>query len=87
MTAATTGAGERARTLDRAMDAVLDGTRDRMAAFADDVQGPATAVYAFGVLLPLALVSVLPAARAAGLPATLPAVVSVTWRRPMRRKP
>jgi Flp pilus assembly protein TadB len=69
------GPGERARTLDRAMDAVLDGTRDRMAAFADDVQGPATAVYAFGVLLPLALVSVLPAARATGLPATLPAVV------------
>jgi hypothetical protein len=66
--------GERERTLDRAMDAVLDGTRDRMAAFADDVTGPATAVYAFGVLLPLALVSVLPAARAAGLPATLPAV-------------
>jgi len=73
--AAEAGPGERTRTLDRAMDAVLDGTRDRMAAFADDVQGPATAVYAFGVLLPLALVSVLPAARAAGLPATLPAVV------------
>lgn len=73
--AAAATAGERARTLDRAMTAVLDGTRDRMAAFADDVQGPATAVYAFGVLLPLALVSVLPAARAAGLPATLPAVV------------
>jgi Flp pilus assembly protein TadB len=73
--AAAAPAGERARTLDRAMTAVLDGTRDRMADFADDVQGPATGVYAFGVLLPLALVSVLPAARAAGVPATLPAIV------------
>jgi hypothetical protein len=59
--------GERERALDRAMDAVLDGTRDRMAAFAADLQGPATALYAFGVLLPLALVALLPAARVAGI--------------------
>lgn len=73
--AADAPAGERTRTLDRAMSAVLDGTRDRMSSFANDVQGFATGVYAFGVLLPLALVSVLPAARAAGLPATVPAIV------------
>jgi hypothetical protein len=66
---------ERARALDRAMTAILDGTRDRAADAADAIRGPATALYAFGVLLPLALVGVLPAAGAAGVDATLPAVV------------
>lgn len=67
--------GERERTLDRAMRAVLDGTRTRMAEFATNIRGPATGLYAFGVLLPLALASVLPAAGVAGLPITLPVVV------------
>ena len=75
--AANAPPGERARTLDRAMTAVLDGTRDRMAEFAASIRGPATGVYAFGVLLPLALSSILPAARAAGLPASVPAIVVV----------
>lgn len=66
---------ERDRTLDRSMDAILDGTRDRATEAADSLRGPSTAVYAFGVLLPLALVSVLPAAGAAGLEATLPVIV------------
>lgn len=70
-------ADERGRTLDRALDAVVEGTHDRMAAFASTVRAPATAVYAFGVLLPLALVGVLPAARAAGVRVTLPAFVLV----------
>ncbi|WP_439025561.1 hypothetical protein [Haloarchaeobius sp. DT45] len=69
--------GERARTLDRAMTAVLRGTRDRLATFAARVQGPVTGIYAFGVLLPLALVAVLPAARVAGVPVTLGALVAV----------
>jgi len=69
---------ERDRALDRAMDAVLDGTRDRMAAFAADLQGPATALYAFGVLLPLALVALLPAARVAGI-AVPPGAVVATY--------
>ena len=68
---------ERDRTLDRAMDAILDGTRDRATEAADSLRGPSTAVYAFGVLLPLALVSVLPAAGAAGLEATLSVVVVI----------
>ncbi len=68
---------ERDRALDRAMDAVLDGTRDRTANAAESIRGPATALYAFGVLLPLALVGVLPAAGAAGVDATLLAVVVV----------
>lgn len=68
---------DRNRTLDRAMETVLDGTRDRAAAAADALQGPATGLYAFGVLLPLALVGVLPAAGVAGVEATLPLVVLV----------
>ena len=75
--AANAPADERTRTLDRAMDAALDGTRERAADAADSLRGPATALYAFGVLLPLALVGVLPAAGAAGIEATLPAVVAL----------
>ncbi|WP_435345406.1 hypothetical protein [Haloarchaeobius sp. HRN-SO-5] len=75
--AADAPAGERARTLDRAMTAVTRGTRDRMAEFGARIQGPATGVYAFGVLLPLALVAVLPAARVAGVPVTVGALVFV----------
>jgi hypothetical protein len=73
--AADAPAGEREATLDRAMDAILDGTRDRMAEFAEAVRGPTTTLYAFGVLLPLALVAVLPAARVAGLPLSVPVLV------------
>ena len=75
--AADAPAGEREATLDRAMAAILDGTRDRMAEFAESVRGPTTALYAFGVLLPLALVAVLPAARVAGLPLSIPVLVVV----------
>ncbi|WP_115862824.1 type II secretion system protein [Halorussus litoreus] len=75
--AADAPAGERDRSLDRAMDAMLDGTRDRMAAFAERVRGPTTALYAFGVLLPLALVAVLPAASVAGVPVSVPVLVAI----------
>jgi hypothetical protein len=66
-TAADVPAGERHRALDRAHDVVREGTSDRLADFVGDVRGPVTAVYAFGVLLPLALVGALPAARVAGV--------------------
>ncbi len=69
--------GDRERTLDRALSVVLDGTRDRAAEFASSLQGPATAVYAFGVVLPLALVGVLPAASVAGVPVSVTAVAVV----------
>jgi len=73
--AGTAPSGERERTLDRGLDAVLDGARDRMAEFANSLQGPSTALYAFGVLLPLALVALLPAARATGFAVPLAVVV------------
>jgi hypothetical protein len=69
--------GDRERLLDRSLDVVLSGTRDRMAAFASSIRGPTSALYAFGVVLPLALVAGLPAARGAGLPVTMPVVVAV----------
>lgn len=68
-------AAQRERTLDRALQTVLEGTSDEMRTFVAEVDGPATAIYAFGVLLPLALVAVLPGARAAGVTVTLPMIV------------
>ena len=73
-TAGDVPAEQRPATLDRARTAVLDAARDRMADFAASIRGPATAVYAFGVMLPLALVSLLPALRAAGIPASTPMI-------------
>ncbi len=67
----------RERTLDRALEAVLDGTRTRMQAFVSGVSGPVTGIYAFGVLLPLALVAVLPGARIAGIAITVPMIIGV----------
>ncbi|MEF8841625.1 MAG: type II secretion system protein [Haloarculaceae archaeon] len=75
--AAGTPPDRRGRALGRATDAVLEGTRDRTASFATALRGPAAALYAFGVLLPTALVGVLPAARAAGLAVGLPLLALV----------
>ncbi|MFB6120692.1 MAG: type II secretion system protein [Halobacteriaceae archaeon] len=70
-------AGDRERLLDRSLDVVLTGTRERMSAFAASIRGPTSAIYAFGVVLPLALVATLPAARAAGLPISMTVVVAM----------
>jgi len=68
---------ERARALDSALEVTLDGTREMMATFASDVRGPAMAIYAFGVLLPLALVAMVPAAGTVGLNVSVLPVVLV----------
>ena len=65
---------ERSTLLDHARSTVVEATQERMASFAADVRGPATAVYAFGVLLPLALVGILPAAGVAGASISLTAL-------------
>lgn len=57
---------ERNRTLDRSLQAVLDGTRDQMADFTARIQGATTALFAFGIVLPLALIALVPAAMAVG---------------------
>lgn len=76
-TAATQRGDDRAATLDRARRATLDGARERLATSVERVRRPATALYAFGVLVPLSLVGALPAATAAGLPVTAGAIVLV----------
>jgi len=63
-------AADRTQLLDRALTIVLDGTQDLMQSFAATVRTPVTALYAFGVLLPTALVALLPAASTAGLAVT-----------------
>ena len=66
-TAATAPPERRGRCLDRALDAAISGTTDRLASFVGTVRGPVSALYAFGVLLPLALIALLPAGAAAGV--------------------
>jgi hypothetical protein len=68
---------DRERTLDRALSVVIDGTRSQMRSFASKIHRPATALYAFGVVLPTALVALLPAAHAAGVGVTTATVVVV----------
>lgn len=66
---------QRARALDTAIEVTLEGTRSTMADFAASVRGPATALYAFGVLLPLALIALVPAAGTVGVDVPLVAIV------------
>lgn len=73
--AGRTPPADRNRLLDRALAVILDGTQDTLQSFAARIRGPVTALYAFGVLLPTALVALLPAAGAAGVVITPPVVV------------
>jgi len=73
--AASAPSSERDQHLDRAVEAALDGVRAELASFVSDIRGVVTGLYAFGVLLPLALVGVLPAARATGVAFSLPVIV------------
>lgn len=76
--AGQTPAADRNQLLERALAVVLDGTRNSLQSFAARIRGPVTALYAFGVLLPTALVALLPAAGAAGVVVT-PVVVVVLY--------
>lgn len=58
--AVDTPSERRDEVLDEALDAVLSGSRDQVSAFTTDIRGPAMGIYAFGVMLPLALVGLLP---------------------------
>lgn len=76
-TAGSAPPAQRERALNRALSAVLNGTSGELRAFVTNVNGPATALYAFGVLIPLALVAVLPGAHAAGVTITMPVIVLI----------
>jgi len=65
--AAEAPADARERGLERALAAARSGVEERAASFAGEIRASVTGLYAFGVLLPLALVGVLPAARLAGV--------------------
>lgn len=97
-TAGSLRGDDRTRTLERARAVALAGTRDRAAAYASSLRGPATALYAFGVLLPLALVALVPAAATAGVgfstgllvllyDLAIPALVAVTGTWLVARRP
>ncbi|MGM0397353.1 MAG: type II secretion system protein [Halobacteriota archaeon] len=64
--------------LDRALDTALAGSRERVASFASSIRAPATGIYAFGVLLPLAMVGLLPVASSAGAGVS-PAAIAVLY--------
>ncbi|WP_336327719.1 type II secretion system F family protein [Halovenus sp. HT40] len=68
---------DRERLLDRALSVVMAGTRDQMESFGAQVRTPVTALYAFGVLLPTALVALLPAGSAVGVAVTPLTVVAI----------
>lgn len=62
MVAGRTPTEDRHHLLNRALSVVLEGTREQLRTFAARIRGPVTALYAFGVLLPTALIALLPAA-------------------------
>jgi len=75
--AASAPATERDRHLDRAVEAALVGVQEELASFTSEIRGAVTGLYAFGVLLPLALIGVLPAANAAGVHLSLPVIIAL----------
>lgn len=78
LTAATAAPpGDRERLLERAVTTVRDGMRDRAASFAADARSAVAGIYAGGVMLPLALVGVLPAAEVAGVGVPIAALAFV----------
>lgn len=78
LTAASRAApADRPALLQDALSAMLEGTRTRMATFATALRGPTTAVYAFGIVLPLATIGAIPTLRAAGIPVDVTTVAIV----------
>jgi len=58
-------------TLNRALDVALDGTKDMMNKFANKLHQPTMVIYSIGIMIPLALVAMLPAAGLVGLKITI----------------
>lgn len=57
---------ERIITLDRSLDIVLEGTKSTMIDFVNKMHQPVLAIYSFGVMIPLAMVAILPAVAIVG---------------------
>ncbi len=58
-------------TLNRALDVSLDGTRELMNKFASRLHQPTMVIYSIGIMIPLAVVAMLPAAGLVGLQVTI----------------
>jgi len=58
-------------TLNRALDVALDGTKEMMNKFANKLHQPTMVIYSIGIMIPLALVAMLPAAGLVGLQITI----------------
>jgi len=58
---------ERNMSLDRSLDIVMEGTKNSMTNFANKLHQPTLVIYSIGVMIPLALVGMLPAASLVGL--------------------
>lgn len=62
---------QRIITLNRALDVALDGTRGMMESFSRQLFTPTVVLYSIGVMIPLALVAILPAASTIGIKISL----------------
>jgi hypothetical protein len=58
-------------TLNRSLDVALEGTRETMNEFANKLQQPTMVIYSIGIMIPLALVAILPATGLIGLQITI----------------
>ncbi len=58
-------------TLDRALDVSLEGTKETMNQFANRLHQPTVILYSVGIMIPLSLVAMLPAAGLVGLRITI----------------
>lgn len=62
---------ERTITLDRSLDVVLEGTKSTMIEFSSKLHQPTLVIYSIGVMIPLALVAMAPAAALVGFQVTI----------------
>ena len=62
---------QRVVTLDRALDVGLDGTRELMNDFASKLHQPTMFIYSIGIMIPLSLIAMLPAAGLVGMKITI----------------
>jgi hypothetical protein len=62
---------QRIMTLNKALDVGLEGTREVMNEFAEKLHQPTLVIYSIGIMIPLAIIAMLPAAALVGLQITI----------------
>ena len=62
---------QREMTLNKALDVGLEGTREQMQKFASKLHQPTLIIYSIGIMIPLAVIAMLPAAGLIGLQITI----------------